>query len=154
MGPREEGQTQIHDFNPGDLNPPGEPNHFPHGGVFWTRDVPPESITIHPGKGDARFHLNDLPMLDYFTVGNALTRLGPDPLGAIASVDIVWSGTGERTQVRNAEQGFAGNYENATAAVEWSASNSDGYHFSTAGSSGVHVPHAFTAHLRTGVFHP
>ncbi len=154
MGPRDEGQVQIHDFNPGDLNPPGQPNHYPAGGVFWTRDVPAASITIHPGRGDARFHLHDLPMFDYFTVANALVRTGPDPLGASASVDIAWTGTGERTQVKNAEQGFAGNYENANASVEWSASNDAGYHFSTAGSTGVAVHHAFTATLRTGVFHP
>lgn len=93
-------------------------------------------------------------MFDYFTVVNSILRTGPEPLDAAASVDISWSGTGERTRVENAELGFAGNYENATASVEWSASNSAGYHFSTVGSSSVAVHHAYTAHLRTGQFHP
>ena len=153
MGPRVEGQTQIHDFNPGDLNAPGLPNHFPEGGVFWTRDVPPESVTIHPGKGDARFHLHDLPMFDYIDLANALGHV-EEPLDAWASVDIGWSGTGERAHVENAAQSFGGKYENANASVHWSASNETGYFFSTEGSTRSAVHHAFTAKVRTGVFHP
>lgn len=115
--------------------------------------MPRESITVHPGKGDARFHLHDLPLFDYETLANALGHVAV-PLNAWASVDIAWTGTGERTQVQNGEQGFGGNYENATADVQWSAANETGYHFSTAHSTEVHVPHAFTAHVRTGAFHP
>lgn len=152
LGPLE--SPQIHDFNPGDLNPPGEPNHFLDGGVFWTRPVPGSSIAIHPGQGDAHFSLSDFSLLDYFNVFNAILRGGDDPLQATASVDIAWSGTGERAQVRNSDLGFAGNYENANASVQWSASNSAGYSFSTANSSDVSVAHAVTAQVRTGSFHP
>jgi hypothetical protein len=148
LGPQDPGQVQIHDFNPGDLNPPGEPNYFLDDGVFWTRPVPDSSITIHPGKGDAHFRLPDFAMLDYFTVVNALFRNGPEPVSATASVDIGWQGTGERLQVENGDQGFSGQYENASGSIQWSASNADGY------SRNVLVTHAFTAHVRTGVFHP
>lgn len=116
--------------------------------------MPRHSIAVHPGQGNARFHLSDFSLLDYIDVVNAILRVGPDPLPASASVDIAWSGTGERTQVKNVEQGFAGNYENANASVQWSASNGAGYAFSTANSSEVSVTHAFTAQLRTGSFHP
>ena len=116
--------------------------------------MPRSSIAIHPGKGDARFRFSNFSLLDYFTVVNAILRTGSDPLDTTASVDIAWSGTGERMRVENDDQGFAGNYENADASVQWSASNSAGYSFSTAGSSDVTVAHAFTAKLRTGSFHP
>lgn len=116
--------------------------------------MPRHSISVHPGQGNARFRHSDFSLLDYFDVVNAILRNGPDPLAATASVDIAWSGTGERLQVENDEQDFAGNYENATSSVQWSASNEAGYFFSTANSSQVSVTHAFTAHLRTGSFYP
>ena len=152
MGPRQ--SPQIHDFNPGDLNPSGQPNHFLDGGIFWTAAVPRHSIAIHPGQGDATFRLSDFPLLDYFTAANAILRAGPDPLEATASLDIAWLGTAERMQVENEEQSFMGNYENASASVQWSASNETGYFFSTANSSVTSVTHALTAQLRTGSFHP
>ncbi|MDX1614703.1 MAG: hypothetical protein R3300_10375 [Candidatus Promineifilaceae bacterium] len=98
--------------------------------------------------------LTDISLLDYFTVLNALVRSGPDPVPSKASVNIHWQGTGERLDVVNDEQRFSGNYENANAGVHWSASNEDGYRFSTANSSDVHVAHAFTVKMRSGAFHP
>jgi hypothetical protein len=146
--------VQLHDFNPGDLNEPGLPNYFMNGGVFWTRPVPQTSVTIHPGRGNAHFTLVDFSLLDYFTAVNAILRTGPDPIDATASVDVQWTGTGERLQVDNDQAGFAGQYENASATIEWSASNDAGYFFSTINSSETTVTHAFTAHVRNGVFYP
>ena len=145
---------QIHDFNPGDLNEPGLPNYFMNVGVFWTRPVPQTSVTIHPGRGNAHFTLVDFSLLDYFTAVNAILRTGPDPIDATASVDVQWTGTGERLQVDNDQAGFAGQYENASATIEWSASNDAGYFFSTINSSETTVTHALTAHVRNGVFYP
>lgn len=150
LGPFE--SEQLHDVNPGDLNVPGEPNHFPEGGVFWTRPVPETSIQIH--RGDATFAFSELSMPDWIDVVNAIFRTGPEPIPGTASVDIGWTGTGERLRVRNDAAGFGGTYENATATVEWSVANDEGYFFSTANSSDVTVTHAFTAHVRNGVFHP
>jgi hypothetical protein len=80
---------QIHDFNPGDLNEPGQPNYFVNGGVFWTMPVPNTSVTIHPGVGEAHFTFSDLAMFDYFTSANAILRDGSAPIfDATASVDI------------------------------------------------------------------
>ena len=146
---------QIHDFNPGDLNEPGQPDYFVDGGVFWTMPVPKRSVTIHPGAGDAHFTFSDLAMFDYFTADDAILRPpGLIPLAATASVDIQWTGRGERLQVDNDAAGFGGQYENATATIEWAAENAEGYFFSTANSSVTTVRHAFTAHVRNGVFHP
>jgi hypothetical protein len=116
--------------------------------------VPKTSVTIHPGASDAHFTVSDLAMFDYFTVANAILRTGPDPIDATASVDIRWTGTGERLQIENDAAGFGGHYKNASATIEWSAENAEGYFFSTVNSSVTTVTHAFTAHVRNGVFHP
>jgi hypothetical protein len=70
------------------------------------------------------------------------------------SVDIRWHGTGDRQQVREAT--FAGAHENAKGEINWSAShmNREPYFLDTTDSSERNVTHAFTAHIRNGVFFP
>jgi hypothetical protein len=137
------------------LNEPGQPNYFVNGGVFWTTPVPKKSVKVESGRGDAHFMLSDLRLFDYFTSANAILRDGSAPIvDATASIDIHWTGTGERLQVDNAKAGFGGQYENARGSIEWSAENAEGYFFSTVDSSETTVTHAFTAHVRNGVFHP
>jgi hypothetical protein len=117
--------------------------------------VPKKSVKVKPGRGDAHFAFSDLAMLDHFTSVNAILRDGSAPiLDATASVNIQWTGTGERLKVDNDAAGFGGHYENASATIEWSAENAQGYFFSTVNSSVTTVRHAFTAHVRNGVFHP
>jgi hypothetical protein len=116
--------------------------------------VPKKSVKVKPGRGDAHFAFSDLAMLDHFTSVNAILRDGSAPiLDATASVNIQWTGTGERLKVDNDQAGFVGQYENASATITWSASNDDGYFFSTVNSSEINVTHAFTAKVRNGVFH-
>lgn len=155
LGPFE--STQLHDINPGDLNEPGLPNHWPFGGVFWTRDIPAVAVQTHPGSGNAAMNLTT-ELFDFFELANAVGRTGPAPVPATATVDVGWTGTGEKTQVTNEGEGphsaFSAHYVNATAIVEWSATTAAGYQFSTAGSTDVTVTHAFTANMRNGVFFP
>jgi hypothetical protein len=137
------------------LNEPGQPNYFIDGGVFWTMPVLNESVKIKPGRGDAHFAFSDVAMFDYFTSANAVLRDGSAPIiGATASLDIHWTGTGQRLKIKNDTAGFGGQYEHANATITWSASNDDGYFFSTVNSSEINVTHAFTAKVRNGVFHP
>jgi hypothetical protein len=156
LGPFDPGQVQIHDFNPGDLNEPGLPDWVFAGGVFWTSPVPKRAVRIHPGRGDAHFEVENHPIFDFFTAANAVDRPpeGPPRIPTQLSVDIAWRGTGERQQVREAT--FGGAYENATGEITWSASHTEGepYFFDTTGSSAQNVTHAFTAHIRNGVFFP
>lgn len=152
MGPFDPAQTQIHDVNPGDLNVSGAPNHFPDGGVFWTSIIPTSSSKIQPGAGNAEFTLNNSDMLDFIDVVNAIFRNGPAPVPTKASVDIKWSGTGERIKVDNDELGFAGQYENATATINWSVENNSLF-YDTANSSEVNITHAYTAKVRNGSFY-
>jgi hypothetical protein len=93
-------------------------------------------------------------LFDFTTGPNAIFREGSAPiLDATADVKIRWLGTGERLKVDNDQAGFGGAYERASATVEWSASNVGGYAFSTVNSSEINVTHAFTAHVRNGIFH-
>jgi hypothetical protein len=152
VGPVE--STQIHSFDPGDLNVPGQPNYFLEGGVFWTGAAPIKSATSHPGKGDARFTLSDYPVFETFTSADAILRPESfDPVPATANLDVQWTGTGERMKVVNSDQGFACQYENATGTLTWSATNDDGYTFDTTNEpSDFNLTHAFTCHLRNGAF--
>jgi hypothetical protein len=156
LGPFDPGQVQIHDFNPGDLNEPGLPDWVFAGGVFWTSPVPKRAVRIHSGRSDAHFEVENHPIFDFFTAANAVDRPpeGPPRIPTQLSVDIAWRGTGERQQVREAT--FGGAYENATGEITWSASHTEGepYFFDTTGSSAQNVTHAFTAHIRNGVFFP
>jgi hypothetical protein len=98
--------------------------------------VPKTSVKVTPGRGDAHFTFSDLAMFDMFTSVNAILRDGSAPIiGATASVEVHWTGTGERLQVKIDQAGFGGSYEHASATIEWSASNDAGYSFSTENSS-------------------
>lgn len=154
LGPFDPGQVQIHDFNPGDLNEPGLPDSIFSGGVFWTSSVPQQAVSIRPGRGEAHFQVENHPIFDSFTGENAVFRTGPPRVLTQLSVDINWRGTGERQQVREAT--FGGAYENATGEINWSASHTEGvpYFFDTTDSSERNATHAFTAHIRNGVFFP
>jgi hypothetical protein len=117
--------------------------------------VPKKSVKVRPGRADAHFTFSDLAILDYFTSVNATLRDGSAPIiGATASLDIHWTGTGQRLKIHNDTAGFGGQYEHASATITWSASNDAGYFFSTVDSSEATITHAFTAHVRNGVFHP
>ncbi len=161
MGPFDPNQVQIHDVNPGDLNEGGLPNHFPNGGVFWTKTVPTSSINMRPGRGDAHFAVQNTELIEYFDVVNAIFRNGATPIGATGSVDVAWHGNGERIHIENDDVegsglGFAGQYEGSDIDISWSITNADGYYFSTDDPDEEQpvITSAFTAHVRTGTFHP
>jgi hypothetical protein len=117
--------------------------------------VPKASVKIKPGLGDAHLAFANVAMFDYFTSANAILRDDSAPIiGATASLDIHWTGTGERLKIDHDTDGFGGQYVRANATIEWSAENAEGYFFSTVNSSEANVTHAFTATVRNGVFHP
>jgi hypothetical protein len=76
--------TQIHDFNP---------STFPPVGLFWTVDLPDDSVEVQLGKGSATLQASDVPVFDYGTLSNALFGPVPSPLptGSV-SATVVWSG--------------------------------------------------------------
>jgi hypothetical protein len=108
--------TQIHDFNP---------STFPPVGLFWTVELPEDSVEVEFGKGRASLRGFDVPVFDYGTTPNALFGPVPSPLpmGSV-SFKVVWGGFGQRVNIRNTDPvygGFAGEFIRNTAQMEWTA---------------------------------
>jgi hypothetical protein len=112
--------TQIHDFNP---------STFPPVGLFWTVELPEDSVEVEFGKGRASLRGFDVPVFDYGTTPNALFGPVPSPLpiGRV-SFKVVWGGTGQRVHLRNTDPvygGFAGEFIRNSAKMEWTATVGD-----------------------------
>ena len=96
------GQGHIHDFTPG----------VAPSGLFWTAAIPPDSANLDLGKVTASFRVTDFPLLDIITT--------PSP-PATVSFDMEWSGKTADVAVKDFVNGFAGEYSQCTATIEWSA---------------------------------
>jgi len=110
---------QVHDLNP---------TSFPPVGLFWTIEIPVGGVQVQLGKGSAVLEASNVPVLDYGNIGNALFGGGPAAVPASVSFKVVWSGVGERVNVRNQDPvfgGFAGEFIRNTAQMEWSATVGD-----------------------------
>ena len=144
--------------------------------VFWTAVIPDKDVQVQPGSGNAEMHVRDLPELDYFSPQGTgdLASLGPTwqtgYFDSTVSFDVVWKGpVTRRVNVRDAANGFAGQFNENQAIVTWSAKSASGFGFvsnpgdfstsvpETAGVNGVTVPLNFFAqvgHESNGVFFP
>ena len=134
--------TQTHDFDPG----------FSSQNVFWTVVLPNDSVVVNPGSGNAELHVHDLHIEDYFNFPNA-AALGPE-IDATVSFDVVWSGPVSRTvRVRDAANGFTGNFKENQATVVFSATEA-GFTFTTDPVSTQTSVFAEVGHERNGIFFP
>lgn len=96
-----------------------DPGNVP-GGLFWTIPIPPDSVTIDALRGEASLNLANVQMLDFGTFCNDAVH-GPS-VPATASLSAKWSGVIRRANVRNATEGFAGQFAITNATLEYSAS--------------------------------
>ena len=71
----DQAETQIHALNP---------TQFPPVGLFWTIEVPEQSVQVELEKGNASLQALDVPILDYGTDTNALFGGGPKPIRGAA----------------------------------------------------------------------
>jgi hypothetical protein len=112
--------TQIHDLNP---------TTFPPVGLFWTVQLPEDSIEVRLGKGSASLEAWDVPILDYGNIPNALfTGNNPPPVPGSVSFRVVWIGVNQRVNIRNTDPvygGFAGEFIRNIAQMEWTATVGD-----------------------------
>jgi hypothetical protein len=144
--------------------------------VFWTAVIPDGDVQVNPGSGKAEMHIHNLPELDYYSPAGTgdLASLGPTwqtgYFDALVNIDVVWSDpVTRRVDVRDAANGFAGQFNENQATVTWSASSASGFsftsnpgNFSTSdpevpGVNGVTAPLNFFAQVgkeRNGVFFP
>jgi hypothetical protein len=132
----------VHDFNPG----------IDAAGVFWTIEVDGHSVKVSPGSGTATMDVQNVALVDAFTVANALFGDPSTFVPATASYHVEWGGVIRRYQARNDSDRFAGTFvDTASATIEWSATNAQGFRFtSTPGSS--QFVYGLIGHERNGVF--
>jgi hypothetical protein len=96
-----------------------DPGNVP-GGLFWTIPISPDSVDINPLHGEASLDLANVQMLDFGNFCNDLQH-GP-AASAVVSLNARWSGVIRRANVRNAAEGFAGQFAITNATLEYSAS--------------------------------
>jgi hypothetical protein len=106
--------SQIHDLNP---------TRFPPTGLFWTIEIDEDDVQVNLDQGKAFMEAEDVPILDYRDIANALSGARA-PTPGFVSLRVIWSGVGERVNIRNADPvygGFAGTFIRNAARMEWTA---------------------------------
>jgi hypothetical protein len=137
--------TQVHDFDPG-ITP------YPDG-LFWTVPLPAGSVDVEFGAGKATMEADNLSAPDFFNIPNALFRfMSPASKPATCSFEIEWSGpVTSRSNIKDPDVGFAGEFVFSQANMTWSAARSDGFTF-VSDPSGTVSAFAQLCHMRNGVF--
>ena len=123
------------------------------GGLFWTIPIPPHSVTIHPGAGEASLRLANVESKDF---GNFCSDAMHGPsVPATYSFNARWSGVLNRVKVRNDAQGFAGHFVITNASLEYAVSVPDkSFEFvSDPASTSINL-FAQIGRERNGVFFP
>lgn len=95
--------------------------------------------------------LTNLAVPDFRDLGNALS--GGPGVPATVSFDIRWGGTAKRLQLRNSDQGFAGQFIENSATVAWSA-NQAGFRFISDPANTTTNVFSVIGRERNGVFLP
>jgi hypothetical protein len=131
--------VQIHDFNPG----------ITESGLFWTIPIPEDTIKVNFGAGKASFQASDVEVEDYHDVVNALMD-GPE-VDAEVSWDIRWSHPMGRTKLRNAENGFTGQFAQTVAQIAWAGQTDTATFVSDPAETSVNE-FSLLAHERNGIF--
>ena len=103
------------------------------------------------GAGKAEMTAIDLPVVDYFTISNALFHFAT-PVAATCSFDISWSGPVTDRSPVNAPSGSSGELVMCQATMQWSASNASGFHFATDPDAATTSVFAQLGKVRNGAF--
>jgi hypothetical protein len=137
--------TQIHDFNPGTIN------SGPAKGLFWTMHISTQDVHADLGRATATMRVRNADVEDYHTLKNSLLDGPSDP--ASVSFVIRWQGVQARVAVRDFELGFAGQFIEDSATVEWSARvPSTGFSFRSDPATTSKTTFAEIGSERNGVF--
>lgn len=131
------------------------PTAFPPTSLFWTLEIPKESVQVNPSAGRAEVQVSDYPVYDYHDIPNAIFGGGPAPVaGGHVSYKLAWSGVKERLNIKNTDPvygGFAGEFVRGSAQMEWTATSGD-YHFVSAPMETSSSSFAELGHERNGIF--
>jgi hypothetical protein len=108
-------------------------------------------VTVNFGAGKAEMTATDLPVVDYFTIPNALFHFAT-PVAATCSFDISWNVPVTDRSPVNAPSGSPGELVMCHATMRWSASNASGFHFATDPMRQRQVWFAQLRKVRNGAF--
>jgi hypothetical protein len=138
------GSNQVHDYNP----------HITPSGLFWTIQVPPGSIDVHLGRGEASFRLA-IETFDDHDLKSSLTRIFPAGFPQLADVtfDVEWSGILDQQHVRNEAMNFEGDFLQTGSTIQWSSVNpASGFQFTSEPANPARLVGAVIGRERSGVF--
>ena len=134
----------MHDYNP----------HITSNGLFWTIQIPHNSVKVDLDGGHASFDLT-LETYDDHDLLSSLSKNYPAGFPQIASVtfDVEWSGILDRQFVRNEAMNFEGDFLRTGSTIEWSAFNpSSGFQFTSEPANPARLVGAVIGRERNGVF--
>jgi hypothetical protein len=135
-------KQQSHDFEPG----------IAESGLFWTRPVSSSTIRVLPDRGVARFH-GRVALHDYGNFFNAIRpRPNPPPKPSHVTFDVRWLGGGDPKQIRDPTFGFAGEFIDSQATIEFTASNDGSDIVYRSIAKGQHTLYAGVGRERNGIF--
>lgn len=120
--------------------------------MVWTIPLKsPDGVDVQWAAGKGRMTATDLALEDYFTIPNAFFRfLDPAQADATCSFDIRWTPpVSDRSGVTT--KGSAGDLVLCNATMTWSASNAQGFSF-TSDPEGTTSAFAQLGKVRNGVF--
>jgi hypothetical protein len=136
---------QIHDYNP----------HITPNGVFWTILIPPDSVEVHLGAGQASFRLSTTVFDDH----DLKSSLGVSPFppgfpqSAEVSFDVEWSDILEQQHIRNEDMNFEGDFLHTGSTIQWSARDlSSGFEFVSEAPNPARAFYGVIGRERNGVF--
>ena len=102
------------------------------------------------GAGRASVIASGLETKDFHDTVNDLQH-GPS-VPATTSFDVQWSGRKGQVKVRNADQGFRGQFVETSATMEWSAVSEAGFEFVSDPATTSHTVFARLGQEKNGVF--
>jgi hypothetical protein len=136
------GSQQVHDFNPGEDN-----------GLFWTVEIPSNSVHVDLDDGTATLALSNFGIEDYHDVANAIS--GGTEIGtAQLSMHIKWGGSAQRFSFVNAglPTPFRARGFKTKATMSWSAVETIGGVTHTVSGDKNASDFGMVARERNGVF--
>ncbi len=107
------------------LDPSGLQNHgydpgLSANGVVWVAQLADGSVQVNPGAGTASLEVDNFALFDWVTNKNRFLQgavLGP-AANAEVSMHIDWSGVVARNNLKEPNQGFAGEFVMTGAQIE------------------------------------
>ena len=122
--------------------------------MFWTILVPPDSVDVHLGAGQASFRLTTSTFDDH-DLKSSLTQVFPAGFPQIAQIsfDVEWSGIVDTAHIRNEALNFEGDFLQTGSTIQWSALNpSSGFRFTSEPPNPARLVNAVIGRERNGVF--